>query len=243
MNDLHPLALAHVTHPGAPESPGTLRLVADADPALPVVPGQEITLSLTLDPAGGGYRTYGYLIDDSLAPAAAMLRHPGLSLLANGRYATYVGAGDEPRTVSCVIRVDPEAPDGATVLPRIVVGVMAVEGDRLVPSAAISDTGFRVRRHWLPGQCVTLRPGGRALLPAGHTPVPGLRLVAVGRARHGLLTYAPDGGVSYQAHPEHLGYDRFELAFEGEDGHRVWSEVTVHVGDLGASPGALAVHG
>ncbi|MEW2131803.1 hypothetical protein [Streptomyces sp. NPDC005435] len=243
MNDDHLLALAHAAHPGAAGTPGTLRLVADADPALPVAPGQEITLSLTLTPAEGAYRTYGYLIDDSLAPGAAMLRHPGLNLLANGRYATYVTEDDEPRTVSCVIRVDPHAPDGATVLPRIVVGVMAAEGDRLVPSAAVSDTGFRVRRTWLPGQCVTLGPGGRALLPAGHTPAPGLRLVAVGRARHGLLTCAPDGGVSYQAHPEHLGYDRFELAFEAEDGHRVWSEVTVYVGDLGDSPGALAVHG
>ncbi|MGV9340255.1 hypothetical protein [Streptomyces sp. NPDC003688] len=243
MNDRHALAFAHVTHPGAPEVLGTLHLVADADPALPVAPGQEITLSLTLTPAKGTYRTYGYLIDDFLTPAAVMLRHPGMSLLANGRYATYVTDGDEPRTVYCAIRIDPQALDGATVLPRIVVGVMAAEGERLVPSAAVSDTGFRVRRHWLPGQCVTLRPGGRALLAAGHTPVPGLRLVAVGRARHGLLTCAPDGGVSYQAHPEHLGYDRFELAFEGEDGRRTWSEVTVHVGDLGDSPGALAVHG
>lgn len=89
---------------------------------------------------------------------------------------------------------------------------------------------------------MTLRQGGRALLPAGHSPAEGLRFVGVGVARYGLLTCTADGGVTYEADPEHLGYDRFELCYENSRGHRVWSEVTVHIGDFGASPGAVADH-
>ncbi|MGW1026516.1 hypothetical protein ACWD4J_22945 [Streptomyces sp. NPDC002577] len=242
MSDWHPIARAWVTHPQAPQVGGTLDLFADADPALPVAPGQEIAFTLAVTPTGGSYRTYGYLLDDFLGGAATMVRHQGMSHLTNGRYATYASDA-EPRTVSCLIRVNDDAQEGAVLLPRVIIGLMPNQGDKLIPSTAVSDAGFRVRRHWLPGQSITLRPGGRAVLPAGHTPAPGLRFMGVGVARHGVLTCMPDGSITYQADPEHRGYDRFELAFEDERGHRVWSEVTVHIGDFGASPGALASYG
>ncbi|MFI1326756.1 hypothetical protein EF913_19115 [Streptomyces sp. WAC04189] len=238
----YPIARAWVTHPRAPHIGGTLELFADTDPARPVAPGQEFGLTLAVTPTGGAYRTYGYLLDDFLGGAATMVRHQGLSHLDNGRYATYA-TDAEPRTVTCLVRVQDSAPEGAVLLPRVIVGLMHAPGDKLIPSTAVSDAGFRVRRHWLPGQNITLRPGGRAVLPAGHTVAPGLRFMGVGLARHGVLTCMPDGSVTYQADPAHLGYDRFELAFEDGRGHRVWSEVTVHVGDFGASPGALATYG
>lgn len=242
MSDWYPLARAWVTHPQAPQIGGTLELFADADPAQPVAPGQEFALTLVVTPTGGAYRTYGYLLDDFLGGVATMVNHQGTSHLTNGRYATYASDA-EPRTVTCRIRVGDNAAEGAVLLPRIIVGLMPAQGDKLIPSTAVSDAGFRVRRHWLPGQSMTLRPGGRAVLPAGHSPVPGLRFMGVGLAQHGTLTCRSDGSVTYQADHDHLGYDRFELAFEDELGHRVWSEVTVHIGDFGASPGALPTYG
>ncbi|MGI5276403.1 hypothetical protein [Streptomyces rochei] len=243
MSDVwYPIARAWVADPQDARVGGTLELLADWDPTRPLPPGQELTLSLTVTPTGGAYRTYGYLLDDLTGGAATVVRHPGLSHLDNGRYATYASDA-EPRTVSCLLRVDEDAGEGAVLLPRVVIGLMRAPGAKLISSAAISDAGFRVRRHWLPGQSLTLRPGGRAVLPPGHTPASGLRFMGVGVARHGTLTCLPDGSVTYQADPAHLGYDHFELAFEDERGHRVWSEVTVHIGDFGASPGALATYG
>lgn len=239
MNDWYPLVHAWVSHPRVQVS-GTLELFADVDPALPLTPGQEFGLAMTVTPVGGAYRTYGYLLDDMLGEHAKMVRHQGLSHLPNGRYATYA-SGIEPRTVNCLVRVDEKAAEGAVLLPRVIVGLMTAQGDKLIPSTAVSDAGFRVRSYWIPGQSMVLRQGGRAMLPAGHCPAPGLRFIGVGIAQHGVLTCTADGGITYEADPHHLGYDRFELCYEDERGHRAWSEVTVHIGDFGASPGALAV--
>lgn len=242
MSDWYPIARTWVTHPQAQQIGGTLELFADIDPSEPVAPGQEINLTLAVTPTGGAYRTYGYLLDDFLGQSARMVRHRGMSHLANGRYATYASEA-EPRTVSCLLKVRDEAQEGAVLLPRVVVGLMPAQGDRLISSAAVSDAGFRVRRHWLPGQSLNLHPGGRATLPPGHTQAAGLRFMGASLARHGAVTCLPDGSVTYGADPSYAGYDRFELAFEDELGHRVWSEVTVYIGDFGASPGALPAYG
>ncbi|MFE7709156.1 hypothetical protein ACFU6I_25910 [Streptomyces sp. NPDC057486] len=223
-----------------PQVGGTLELFADIDPALPVTPGQEFGLALSVMPVGGAYRTYGYLLDDMLGDHAKMVRHQGMSHLTNGRYATYA-SGTDPRTVNCLVRIHDDAVEGAVLLPRVIIGLMTTQGDKLIPSTAVSDRGFRVRRHMLRGQSMVLRQGGRAVLPAGHSPAAGLRFMGVGIAGHGLLTCGADGSVTYDADPGHLGYDRFELCYEDDRGHRVWSEVTVHIGDFGASPGAIAV--
>lgn len=242
VNDWYPLVRATVTHPGMPQFGGVLDLFADVDPALPVVPGQEIGLGLSLTPAGGAYRTYGYLLDDLLGDIATMSRHPGMSHLENGRFATYA-SGADPRVVNCLVRVNDEAPEGAVLLPRVSVGLMLSQGDKLVSSAILSDRAFLVRRQVVPGQSMALRQGGRAVLPAGHSPVPGLRLVGVGIARHGVLTCGADGSVVYEADPPYLGYDSFELCYEDARGHRTWSEVAIQIGEFGSSPGSVSPYG
>ncbi|MDG4863047.1 hypothetical protein P8605_33405 [Streptomyces sp. T-3] len=240
MTDWFPLTRAQVAHPRHADSGGRLELHADADPAHPVVPGQELTLALTVHPAGAPYRTYGYLMEDGLGPYATVARRQGLAHLADkARYATYA-TGAEPRTVTCKLRIADDAPEGAVVLPRVVVGVLLNEGDRLISSSRLTDEGFRVRRHWLPGRSITLRPGARVTIPAGFSPGQGLRLTGVTFARHGLLSCGPDGAVTYQAEQGYRGYDHFSCLFEGPGGHPVSSEVTLFMGYLGDSPGALA---
>ncbi|ROQ70444.1 hypothetical protein EDD93_4967 [Streptomyces sp. 840.1] len=231
MTDWYPLVRAGVTHPLVPQVGGTLDLFAAVDPAAPVVPGQEIELGLSLTPVGGAYRTYGYLLDDLLGDVATMPRHPGLSHLANGRFATYA-SGVEPRVVSCFVRVNDEAPEGAVLLPRVTIGLMLDQGDKLVSSAIVSDAGFRVRRQPVAAQSMVMRQGGRAVLPAGHSPAEGTRFVGVGIAGHGVLTCRPDGSVVYEADPGYWGYDRFELCYEDARGQRTWSEVMVSIGDF-----------
>ncbi|MEU2023990.1 hypothetical protein ABZ565_17815 [Streptomyces sp. NPDC016469] len=239
MNDWFPLVRAWVTHPEMPHVGGTLELFSDVDPGQPLTPGQEFGLTLAISPVGGAYRTYGYLLDDLLGSHATMIQHQGMSHLPNGRYATYA-SGTNPRSVTCRVRINDDAPEGAVLLPRVIIGLMTAQGDKLIPSSALSDIGFRVRRQWLPGQHMVLRQGGRAVLPAAHSPAPGLRFVGVAIATHGLLICHADGSVTYEADAGHRGYDRFELCYEDEQGHRVWAEVTVYIGDFGASPGAIA---
>ncbi|MFI0962586.1 hypothetical protein ACH4S8_14455 [Streptomyces sp. NPDC021080] len=147
MTGRHPIALAHVTVPGAQDADGGLELRSDVGPVLLLAPG---------------------------------IRHPGQSLLSGSRFATCT-LDAAPRTVGRLLRVD-----------------------RLISSAAVLDAVLRVRRRQLPGRFVTLRPGGRAVLPAGHAPEPD---------------------------------------FDDEADGCVWSDVTVFIGDLGMSPGALAVRG
>ncbi|MGW1776096.1 hypothetical protein [Streptomyces sp. NPDC002104] len=218
-----------------------LDLAASADPGRPLVPGQEFTLAMTLTPSGGAYRTYGYVLGDTLGDAVVLGDMAGLRLLENGRYMGFA-SGTEAVTHTCTVKVKADAPDGATMLPRVVVGLMPAEGDKLIPSSGIEDQGFWIRRHSIPGRALHLPPGGQFTLPpdAEH----GLRRTGVGIPRQGMLHCAPDGTVVYQAPAAYQGYDFFTCAYEDAAGHLVHAHVTVRIGDPGMSPGALrAVHG
>ncbi|MET8506455.1 hypothetical protein ACF065_11760 [Streptomyces sp. NPDC015232] len=238
MNDWYPLARAWVSHPEDPRHGGHLELFSDADPALPLTPGQRFQLTLSITPQDAPYRVYGYLLGDIFEDGVLeVARHKGLGRLANGRYATY-SSGAEPRSATMTVKVSANAAEGAYFLPRIVVGVKRAEDERLVPSMAVSRTGFRIRRHWLPGRSMVLAPGGGFLIPAGYVPAEGLRLTGTTFPARGTVHTSQDG-LSYTAEPGHLGYDSFSLCFEDELGHRVWQEITVHLGDLSRTPGAL----
>ncbi|MFD9408820.1 hypothetical protein ACFWBN_17620 [Streptomyces sp. NPDC059989] len=215
---------------------GVLDLVSSADPTRPLVPGQEFTLAMTVTPSGGAYRTYGYILGEMLGDAVVLGDLQGFRLLKNGRYATFAG-GTEPFTATCTVTVDAAAPDGAMMLPRVVVGLMPAQGDKLIPCSGIEDQGFWVRRHSIPGRALHLHPGGRAALPAdtGH----GLRRTGVGIPRRGTLHCSPDGTVTYQAPASYIGYDFFTCTYEDQDGYSVRSDVVVHIGDLALSPGAM----
>ncbi|WNF30223.1 hypothetical protein RI138_27225 [Streptomyces sp. C11-1] len=238
MNDWHPLARIEVAHPERTAVSAVLELHADADPALAVVPGQEICLHLQVTPAGGPYRAYGYLFDDIVAEHATMTNLQGLGHLPNGRFATYA-RGNEPRAVTAVLKVSDDAPEGAVLLPKVCVGVMSYAGEKLVSSAQITDAGFRVRRAWLPGRNITIPPGGRAVIGVDREVAEaGLRVVGVGLPQYGGVSALPDGSITYTGVPGATGYDRFSVCYENAAGTRNWSEVTVYAGDdVGLTPG------
>ncbi|MFD7325223.1 hypothetical protein ACFV9D_29700 [Streptomyces sp. NPDC059875] len=238
MSDWYSLVQSWVSHPETPQHGGHLELFSDVDPQRPLVPGQTFSLTLSITPSDAPYRTYGYLLGDIFEGVTSVVNHKGLGKLGNGRYATYA-SGAEPRTATMRVKIADDAPEGSYLLPRIVVGVKRTEDERLVSSMSVSNVGFRVRRHWLPGRSIVLNPGGRFTIPAGYTPVDGLRFTGTTFASHGTLFHTPDGGLSYQADPEHLGYDSFSCCFEDESGHRVRQEITLHIGDMSHSPGAL----
>ncbi|MFI8965455.1 Ig-like domain-containing protein [Streptomyces sp. NPDC053493] len=239
MSDWYPLTRAWVAHPEEPRYGGHLELFSDADPAAPLAPGQRFHLTLSITPQDAPYRVYGYLLGDIFEDGVLdVVRHKGLGKLANGRYATY-SSGAEPRSATLTVKVPENAAEGAYFLPRIVVGVKRTDEERLVPSMAVSRTGFRVRRHWLPGRSMVLAPGGSFMIPGGYSPAEGLRFTGTTFASHGTLFSASDGSLSYQAEAGHLGYDSFSCCFEDDHGHRVWQEITVHIGDLSHAPGAI----
>lgn len=215
---------------------GMLDLVSSADPARPVAPGQEFTLAMTVTPTGGAFRTYGYILGEQLGDAVALGDLQGFRLLKNGRYAMFA-TGTEPATATCTVTVAADAKDGAMMLPRVVVGLMPAQGDKLIPCSGIEDQGFWIRRHSIPGRALNLRPGSRVTLPADAEP--GLRRTGVGIPRAGTLHCDPDGTVVYQAPASYHGYDFFTCTYEDRDGHSVRSDVVVHIGDLGLSPGAM----
>ncbi|MEV7521011.1 hypothetical protein [Streptomyces sp. NPDC091371] len=238
MSDWFPVVRAWIVQ--GPLS-GVLDLLSSADPNRPLVPGQEFTLAMTLTPSGGAYRTYGYILDDMLGDAVALGDLQGFRLLKNGRYAAFA-SGTEPSTATCTVKVKADAPDGAMMLPRVVVGLMPAQGDKLTPSSGIEDQGFWVRRHSIPGRALHLHPGARAILPADAEH--GLLRTGVGIPRRGTVHCTPDGAVTYQAPASYHGYDFFTCTYEDQDGHSVRSEVVVHIGDLALSPGAMgALHG
>ncbi|MCX4783296.1 hypothetical protein [Streptomyces sp. NBC_01264] len=216
---------------------GVLDLASSADPGRPLVPGQEFTLAMTLTPSGGAYRTYGYVLGDTLGDAVVMGGLKGLRLLKNGRYMGFA-PGTEAATHTCTVKVKPDAPDGAIMLPRVVVGLMPAEGDKLIPSSGIEDQGYWIRRHSVPGRALHLPPGAQVTLPPDAER--GLRRTGVGIPRQGMLHCAPDGTVVYQAPASYQGYDFFTCTYEDEAGHSVRSHVTIRIGDLGMSPGALS---
>ncbi|MET9348024.1 hypothetical protein [Streptomyces termitum] len=242
MNDWYPLTRASVTHPETPRHGGRLELFSDADPALPLAPGRRFQLMLSITPQDAPYRVYGYLLPDLFEGVLGVVRHQGLGKMASGRYATYA-SGAEPRAVTMTVKVADDAPEGSYFLPRIVVGVKRTEEERLVASMANSHLGFRVRRHWLAGHVMMLEPGGRFTVPADYRPVEGLRFTGSTFPARGTLFHVPGGGLTYQADPEFRGYDSFACEFEDTEGHRVRQEITIHVGGLGDSPGALPADG
>ncbi|MFJ6718861.1 Ig-like domain-containing protein [Streptomyces sp. NPDC091259] len=217
---------------------GVVDLAATADPALALVPGQRFRLAMTVTPSGGAYRTYGYLLGEDLGDAVILEEPQDLRRLPNGRYAAFASQ-TQAITATCVVRVRDDAPDGSVVMPRVVVGLMTAQGEKLVPSAGIEDRGFHVRRRTVPGRPLLLAPGGHVTLPGGTAD--GLKLSAVSPARRGMLSCAPDGSVTYQAPASYQGYDRFTCIYEDLVGHTHPSEVVIHIGDLGMSPGALNV--
>lgn len=238
MTDWYPLVRAWVSHEGRT---GVLDLVSEVDPALPVTPGQEFQVAMSITATGGAFRTYGYLLDEMFGDAATFEKLDGLRHLTNGRFTTFA-PGDEPRTAVGTVKIGKDTPDGTALIPKVIVGIMPAQGDKLVASAVVHDQCFYVRRYALPGRVLKLHPGTRAVLPA-ESPAPGLRLTGVSLARGGMISCTPDGAVTYQPHPSHLGYDRFSCRYEDAEGNTVWSDVTVYVGDL-ALPGALPVrHG
>lgn len=155
---------------------GVVDLAATADPALALVPGQRFRLAMTVTPSGGAHRTYGYLLGEDLGGAVVLEELQHLRRLPNGRYAAFAPQ-TRAITADCVVRVRDDAPDGSVVMPRVVVGLMIAQGDKLVPSAGIEDRGFHVRRRVVPGRPLLLAPGGHVTLP-GST-ADGLRLSAV----------------------------------------------------------------
>ncbi|MFC8792029.1 Ig-like domain-containing protein [Streptomyces cinereoruber] len=238
MSDWYPLARSWVSHPEAPQYGGHLELFSDVDPAHPLAPGQKFQFALSITPQEAPYRVYGYLLGDIFEGVTKVVRHKGLGKLGNGRYATY-SSGAEPRTATMTVKIDDDAPEASYLLPRIVVGVKRTEDERLISSMSNSRLGFRVRRHWLAGRSMLLNPGGRFTVPADYQPVDGLRFTGSSFPAHGTLFHTPGGGLTYQAAPDFLGYDSFSVEFEDDSGHRVRQEITVHVGGLGDSPGAL----
>ncbi|MCM1968352.1 hypothetical protein ABT024_08145 [Streptomyces sp. NPDC002812] len=220
---------------------GVLDLLATADPAYPLRPGSQFQLAMTVTPSGGAFRTYGYILGESLEDGVVVEDLQGLRKLPNGRYACFA-SGDEPVTATCVVRVKEEGSDGSVVVPRVVVGIMPFQGDKLVSSSGIEDKGYYARRRSIPARRLVLRPGEVVALPAGSPE--GLRLRGVTIARYGMLGCSPDGAVTYQAPHSFHGYDRFVCTYEDQDGYVAEGHVVVRVGDLGASPGALgAVRG
>ncbi|MFD4759267.1 Ig-like domain-containing protein [Streptomyces sp. NPDC058439] len=239
MSGWYLLARIQVAHPERTTVSAALELHADADPAIAVVPGQEITLHLSVLPSGGPYRAYGYIFDDVVAEHATMTDLQGLGHLPNGRFATYA-RGDEQRAVTAILKVNDDAPEGAVLLPKVCVGVMSYAGEKLVSSAQVTDAGYRVRRAWVPGRSLAIPPGGYGVVgPDPAAAQAGLRVVGVGLAQYGAVSAVPDGSVTYTGVPGATGYDRFSICYENQAGHRNWSEVTVYAGDVDNIPGVL----
>ncbi|MFF2331449.1 MULTISPECIES: Ig-like domain-containing protein [unclassified Streptomyces] len=218
-----------------------MELRSPTDPRLPVRPGQQIDFEWLLAPEGKGTRYYGYLMADSFTSFATMENMAGLSLLPSGdRYATSTGP-DAERVARFSLRVNRHVAPDAFLVPVLRAGIIADGGKGLTSTTfSLQNHGYRIAALPPQGRSMTVVPGQRAVL-TDLTAGTGedVRLVGVGPARHGVTSVEVDGAVTYQPFSGHLGYDWFDYVLDAGGGHLVSGRVTVHVGDLGATPGLL----
>lgn len=220
----------------------TVELTADADPDVPLRPGQSVGFDLTLFPEGAGHRYYGYVMAPPFAKVAHVEQLAGMSLLASGdRYASSVEAGTT-RVARFTARIHDDAGAGAFLVPEVRSGIIARGGSSLTSGThAVKQRGFRIAPLHVPGRTLRVALGYRGLL-TGLTEGLGehVQLVGVGPARFGATYVAPDGAVTYTPFNGHTGYDRFDYVLDDGAGRLVRGRVTVCVGDMGAAPGVLA---
>ncbi|MFE7109984.1 Ig-like domain-containing protein [Streptomyces sp. NPDC057575] len=218
-----------------------LELRCAVDPRLPVEPGTQIDFEWVLTPQGDGTRYYGYLMADSFESVATIESMTGMSLLpAGNRYATSTGPGVE-RVAKFTLRVNRHAAPDAVLVPVLRAGIIADGGKSLTSTTfSLKNHGFRIASLPPQGRSMTVIPGHRGVL-TNLTAGMGedVRLVGVGPARHGVTSVEVDGAVTYHPFNGHLGYDWFDYVLDAGGGRLVPGRVTVHVGDLGATPGVL----
>ncbi|MGW2281404.1 Ig-like domain-containing protein [Streptomyces sp. NPDC001770] len=218
-----------------------LELAANADPRRPVRPGQRIDFEWKLTPLGEGTRYYGYLMADSFARVATIDGMAGMSLLPSGdRYATSTGPGTE-RVARFTLEVNRHVAPDAFLVPVLRAGIIADGGTGLTSTTfSLKNHGFRIASLPPLGRSMVVMPGQRGVLN-GLADVwdETVKLVGVGPARHGVTSVDGDGAVSYSPHRGHVGYDWFDYVLDAGDGRLSSGRVTVHVGDLGGTPGIL----
>ncbi|MFF3781033.1 Ig-like domain-containing protein [Streptomyces sp. NPDC001933] len=218
-----------------------MELRSSADPRLPVGPGSRIDFEWILTPQGDGTRYYGYLMADSFDKVATIENMAGMSLLPSGdRYATSTGPGVE-RVARFTLQVNRHVAPDAFLVPVLRAGIIADGGKGLTSTTfSLKNHGFRVAPLPPQGLSMTVVPGHRGVL-TNLTAGMGedVRLVGVGPARHGVTSVEVDGAVTYHPFNGHLGYDWFDYVLDAGGGRLVSGRVTVHVGDLGATPGVL----
>ncbi|MDN3021499.1 Ig-like domain-containing protein [Streptomyces sp. S.PB5] len=235
------LARVHGVQHDAPQIRLTTELTADADPRLPLTPGQEVRFALALLPEGQAHRYYGYLMAEPFARVADITGLGGMSLLPKGdRYATSVESGGT-RVARLTATVRHDVPAGAFLIPQLRAGIIAFGGTSLSSSThSVKQYGYRVAPLPAQGRLLRVTPGHRGVL-RGLTEGLGerVRLVGVGPAAHGVTAVEPDGAVVYTPFPNRTGYDRFTYALDDGDGRLTRGQVTVFIGDLEAAPGVL----
>ncbi|GGZ26146.1 hypothetical protein [Streptomyces poonensis] len=235
------LTRVHGVQPDAPHIRLTVELTANADPRVPLRPGQEVDFALTLLPEGSGHRYYGYVMAQPFAGVADVDRLGGLSLLAVGdRYASSVEAGST-RTARFTAVVRHEVGAAAFLMPEVRAGIIAHGGSSLTSSThSVRQQGYRIAPLPPQSRVLHIAPGYRGAvkdLTAGLGER--VRLVGVGPARFGATGVEPDGAVLYTPFPHHLGYDHFPYVLDDGDGRLIRGQVTVYVGDAVPAPGIL----
>ncbi|MGK4580667.1 Ig-like domain-containing protein [Kitasatospora sp. HPMI-4] len=237
----HLIARVQAAHQSRPELSMTVDLTSAADPAVPLLPGQQLDLTLTINPVGNGYRYYAYLMEEQLTGVASVTAHRGFGHMEKAKkYGTYTPA-NSPRTLTFSVRVNDAVPGDGVLMPTVSAGVIAAEGQKLSGCPPIVQRGYRVVSAYAPPKLLVVAPGTNGMLPGlAHELGPDARLVGVSPPRRGMVGIGPDGTVTYYPDQGFVGYDR--LFYTVENGSRgiARGEITVVVGQPYEMPGVLA---
>ncbi|MDH6127866.1 Ig-like domain-containing protein [Kitasatospora sp. GP82] len=237
----HLIARVQAVHQQRPELSMTLDLTSETDPALPLLPGQQIDFTLTLNPTGSGFRYYGYLMEESFTKVATLKRVRGLGHLEKQkRYATYATA-NTPRTAGFSLIVNQTVPSDGMLLPTIYAGVIAQEGQKISSCRPLGQVAYRVLPTIAPPKLLVVTPGTNGIIPALAAELaPSARLIGVSPPKRGMIGVTPDGTVTYYPEQGFIGYDRLFYTVE-DSAHRIArGEITIFVGHPYETPGMLA---
>ncbi|WP_425824827.1 hypothetical protein [Streptomyces fractus] len=223
----HLLCRAQLHHPHSAAPLGEVLLESDAPPWVPLRPGAQIELRMTLRDTGAA-PVYGYLDTVSMEDVCVVLEADGFEYLRSpGRFRLRAGAGE---STSGAIRIRVADTDKPVLRPTVRLATRLSPELPLHRTNPVTQGALRIRPRLLPGLRLATGADGVAGAHLLQDVPGGEEVYEVGRPLFGEVRMLGPATAEYRAPSGHLGYDRFAYTVRTKDEAMQDRVVTVLVG-------------